>query len=546
MSSPSLRYYSPAPSDQVFDAEVDLAIYGATMAGLMAGIEARSRGLNVLIVNPGSHVGGMTRSGLGWTDFGNPYVFGVLEGDFYSRLGRNRDGRNGMLWTFEPSAASAVVREMIAESGLRIAHGFYVDQVFKERAVISQVRSTAGSVVRASWFIDASYEGDLMARAGVESAAGREDNAEFGETYNGFQVRDLNQFELPVDPYVVPGRPGSGLIPGVHHAAELPQPGSGDNLVQAYNFRLCMTRRPELAVPFPQPADYDESRYELLARYFEAGWRMDLCPDGTFMKFDEVGNGKTDTNNGGAFSSDFIGGSWEFPGASYAERERIFQEHVRYHQGLLWFLQTSPRVPDSVAQAMRNYGLAGDEFTDTGHWPPQLYIRECRRLRGLETVTERHCFGKTGGDFPAALGAYSMDSHNCQRVVSGGVVRNEGDVQVHLPAPYEIPFRAMVPRPAECTNLIVPVCLSATHIAYGSVRMEPVFMALGQAAGLAAAVGLRRGMRAQDLGAAELEASMLAARMVFRLGQLKQEERRNHNGNPAVPAPGDAATLHSV
>lgn len=546
MSSPSLRYYSPAPSDQVFDAEVDLAIYGATMAGLMAGIEARSRGLNVLIVNPGSHVGGMTTSGLGWTDFGNPSVVGGLARDFYSRLGRNRDGRNGMLWTFEPSAASAVVREMIAESGLRIAHGFYVDQVFKERAVISQVRSTAGSVVRASWFIDASYEGDLMARAGVDSAAGREDNAEFGETYNGFQLRDLNQFELPVDPYVVPGRPGSGLIPGVHHAAELPQPGSGDNLVQAYNFRLCMTRRPELAVPFPQPADYDESRYELLARYFEAGWRMDLRPDGTFMKFDEVGNGKTDTNNGGAFSSDFIGGSWEFPGASYAERERIFQEHVRYHQGLLWFLQTSPRVPDSVAQAMRNYGLAGDEFTDTGHWPPQLYIRECRRLRGLETVTERHCFGKTGGDFPAALGAYSMDSHNCQRVVSGGVVRNEGDVQVHLPAPYEIPFRAMVPRPAECTNLIVPVCLSATHIAYGSVRMEPVFMALGQAAGLAAAVGLRRGMRAQDLGAAELEASMLAARMVFRLGQLKQEERRNHNGNPAVPAPGDAATLHSV
>jgi hypothetical protein len=546
MSSPSLRYYSPASSDQAFDAEVDLMIYGATMAGLMAGMEARRHGLDVLIVNPGRHVGGMTTSGLGWTDFGNPSVVGGLARDFYCRLGRNRDGRNGMLWTFEPSAASTVVRDMITESGLKISHGFYIDQVFKEGPVIKQARSTTGSIVRALWFIDASYEGDLLARAGVDFATGREGNSEFGETCNGFQLRDLNQFEFPVDPYVVPGRPGTGLIPGVHHPGELPRSGSGDNLVQAYNFRLCMTRRPDLAVPFPRPADYDESRYELLARYFEAGWRMDLRSDGTFMKFDEVGSGKTDTNNGGAFSSDFIGGSWEFPGASYAEREHIFQEHVRYHQGLLWFLQTSRRVPDSVAQAMRNYGLAGDEFTDTGNWPPQLYIRECRRLRGLETVTERHCFGEIVGGLPAALGAYSMDSHNCQRVLSEGMVKNEGDVQVHLPAPYEIPFRAMVPRPAECTNLLVPVCLSATHIAYGSVRMEPVFMALGQAAGLAAAVGLQRGIRAQDLGSAELEESMRAARMVFRLGQLKRDERRNHNGNPAVPIPEDPATLHSV
>jgi hypothetical protein len=546
MPYPLLRYYLPSPLDQTSNCEVDVAIYGATMAGIMAGIEAAGRGLSVLLLNPGRHVGGMTTSGLGWTDFGNPSVVGGLARHFYRRVGQLRHGRDEMLWTFEPSAAATVVRDLIAESSLRIEDGFYVDEVLKEGARIKAMRSTSGLEVRARWFIDASYEGDLMARAGVSHVTGREDNEEFGEDSNGFQLRDLNQFELPVDPYVESGQASSGLLPGVHHRDDLPRTGAGDGLIQAYNFRLCMTRRPDLAVAFPQPAGYDEAKYELLARYFEAGWRMDLLPDGTFIKFDQIGNGKTDTNNGGGFSSDFIGGNWDFPNASYAERERIFQEHVTYHQGLLWFLSTNPRVPAEVAKAIRTYGLAGDEFTTTGNWPPQLYIRECRRMRGLETITERHCFGASSGDFSAALGAYSMDSHNCQRVVFDGMVKNEGDVQVPLPAPYEIPFRAMVPRAAEATNLMVPVCLSATHIAYGSVRMEPVFMALGQAAGIAAATALQRDLRAQDLAAADLHPLMFEAGMVFNISQLKDEERRNHNGNPSVPEFGEAATLHRV
>ena len=544
MSHPLLRYYLPAASDEALTWDVDVAVYGATMAGIMAAIEAAQDGLRVLILNPGRHVGGMTTSGLGWTDFGNPSVVGGLAKEFYTRLGRHRHAREEMLWTFEPSAAAAVVRDMISEAGLRVENGYYVDQVRKSGGEITEMRSTSGATVRARWFIDASYEGDLMARAGVSYVTGRENNEEFGEVFNGFQLRDLNQIELLVDPFTVPGKPESGLLPGVHRQDELPRAGTGDGLIQAYNFRVCMTRRPELAVPFPMPADYNESRYELLARYFEAGWRMDLRSDGTFKKFDEIGNGKTDTNNGGGFSSDFIGGSWGFPGESYAGRERIFQEHVNYHQGLLWFLRTSPRVPPEVARAIRIYGLAGDEFTETGNWPPQLYIRECRRMRGMEVITENKCLGRTQSTMPVALGAYSIDSHNCQRVVIDGIVKNEGDVQVPLPSPYEIPFGSMVPRSADCTNLLVPVCLSATHIAYGSVRMEPVFMALGQAAGIAAAVALRGGLRAQELGPAELYPRMQDAEMVFRINQLKEKDRKNHIGNPSILHVQDVAALH--
>lgn len=546
MSYPLLRYYLPAASDKPVTWDVDVAIYGATMAGIMAAIEVSQAGLRVLILNPGRHVGGMTTSGLGWTDFGNPSVVGGLAKDFYTRLGQYRHGRDEMLWTFEPSAASTVVRDMVAESGLEIDNGYYVDEIRKSGQEITEMRSTSGATVRARWFIDASYEGDLMARAGVSYVTGREDKEEFGEVFNGFQLRDLNQIELPVDPFMVPGKPGSGLLPGVHRQDELPRAGTGDGLIQAYNFRLCMTRRPELAVPFPMPADYDERKYELLARYFEAGWRMDMRADGTFAKFDEIGNGKTDTNNGGGFSSDFIGGSWGFPEESYAGRERIFQEHVSYHQGLLWFLRTSPRVPADVAQAISSYGLAGDEFTDTGNWPPQLYIRECRRMRGMEIITENECLGRTQSKMPVALGAYSIDSHNCQRVVVDGIVKNEGDVQVPLPSPYEIPFGSMVPKSADCTNLLVPVCLSATHIAYGSVRMEPVFMALGQAAGIAAVVALRGGLRAQEMGPAELYPLMREAKMVFHINQLNEEERKNPIGNPAIPAVEDVAAFHTA
>lgn len=521
-------YYRPAPDDGLLH-DADLVVYGATAAGIMAAAEAASRGVSVLVLNPGWHVGGMTTSGLGFTDFGNEAVIGGRARRFYEAVGRHYGQPIG--WAFEPHVASRVLESVIRENALRIVHGFYAESTVRRGARLVEIVSATGQRIAGRYFLDASYEGDLLARAGVAHAIGREDNAQYGETFNGAQVLDKNQFELAVDPYVVPGLPSSGLVAGVHRAGA-PATGAGDRLVQAYNFRTCMTRRPGLRIPFPRPDDYDERRYELLARYFEAGWEMDLRPDGTFAKYDELVNGKTDTNNGGGFASDYIGGNWEFPEASYERREAIYQEHVGYQQGLLHYLQNGSRVPPRVREAILRYGLAADEFTDTGNWPPQLYIRECRRLVGTAVVTEHHCLGRERAGRPVGMAAYTMDSHNCQRVAIDGRVLNEGDVQVRLPSPYGIPYDALTPRRAECENLLVPVCLSATHIAFGSIRMEPVFMGLAQAAAVAACLCLPAALAVQDLDYAVLRAQLRAAGLVLELDELDPEARLNPNGNP--------------
>jgi len=527
-------YYRPAAVVEPLLRQAAVVVYGATSAGVIAALECVARGVKPLVLHPGWHVGGMTTSGLGWTDFGNEAVIGGRARQFYAAVGRHYGLPMG--WAFEPSVAQRVFADWLRAADVEILFGFYVAAARKRGARIVEVVSTTGQRVTGGMFIDASYEGDLLARAGVSYRTGREANAEFGETCNGVQLRDKNQFERRVDPFVVPGSPASGLLPGVHRLGA-PANGQGDRLIQAYNFRTCMTRRPELRVPFPKPHDYDERQYELLARYFEAGWDMDLKPDGTFTKYDEVAHGKTDTNNGGGFASDFIGGNWDFPEASYDRREAIYQAHVNYQQGLLHFLQNSHRVPPNVRAAIRHYGLAGDEFTDTAHWPPQLYIRECRRLAGAFTVTEHHCLGRQTAPEPVAMAAYTMDSHNCQRVVVDGRVWNEGDVQVRLPRPYSIPYAALTPRPAECENLLVPVCLSATHIAYGSIRMEPVFMSLAQSAAIAACLCLPDARPVQELDYARLRPELTAAGLVLELNQLPPEKRANPDGNPVtIPA----------
>lgn len=533
MKSPA--YYRPvAPTGEPVPRQAGVVIYGATSAGVIAALECVARGVSVLVLNPGHHVGGMTTSGLGWTDFGNEAVIGGRARQFYAAVGRHYGQPMG--WAFEPSVAQRVFAGWLREAGVEILPGFYVAAARKRGARIVEVVSTTGQRVIGGMFIDASYEGDLLARSGVSYRLGREANAEFAETFNGVQLRDKNQFERRVDPFLVPGSPASGLLPGVHRLG-VPANGEGDRLIQAYNFRTCMTRRPELRVPFPRPHDYDERQYKLLARYFEAGWDMDLKPDGTFTKYDELANGKTDTNNGGGFASDFIGGNWDFPEAGYERREAIYQAHVNYQQGLLYFLQNSRRVPPKVRAAILQYGLAGDEFTETGNWPPQLYIRECRRMAGEFTVTEHHCLGRETAPQPVAMAAYTMDSHNCQRVVVDGRVLNEGDVQVRLPSPYSIPYAALTPRRTECENLLVPVCLSATHIAYGSIRMEPVFMSLGQAAAIAAALCLPDALPVQELDYARLRPELSAAGLVLELAQLPPQHRANPDGNPVtVPA----------
>ena len=505
---PAPAYFQPADpvrSDHPVLA-ADLCIYHANAAGIAAAVQARRDGLSVLLFNPGRRVGGLTTGGLGFTDFGNKAAIGGIALEFYQRLGSHY-GVDAE-WRFEPHVAEKVLLAWLAEIGVTVHHGHYLASAVVQHDRITEIVFTHGARARAAYFIDASYEGDLMAAAGVDFTTGRESNATYGETLNGQQVREKHQFNLPVDPYVVPGDPASGLLPGIEPG--LPEIGAGDHRMQAYNFRLCMTQRADIRVPFPKPAVYDRSQYELLARYLAAGW------DQMFWKFDLIRGLKTDTNNHGAVSSDFIGANYGWPTATHAERETIFQAHVNYVQGLWWFYRTDPAVPAATQAKVNTWGLAGDEFTETDHWPHQLYIREGRRLLGDFVMTEHHCLSKVLVDDVIGLASYTMDSHNCRRFVKDGRVFNEGDVQVHLPKPYGISYRTITPKRGQTANLLVPVCLSSSHIAYGSIRMEPVFMVLAQAAATAAAIALRHDRLAvQDVSYADLRPALERGRQIL-------------------------------
>ncbi len=522
-----------APAGPPAPLRCDVCVYGATSAGVVAAVQARREGRSVVLVDCDGWVGGLSTSGLGATDVGNKDAIGGLSREFYRRLrahydrpeawtrerrdafrGRGHDESADAAWTFEPSVAQATFRAMLGEHGIEPL-GARLDRgpggVVKEGARVLSLRCEDGTVVAARVFLDCTYEGDLLAAAGCAFAVGREANRTYGETLNGVQTHNAtkHQFTAPVDPYVVPGDPSSGLLPFV--SAEGPgEEGSADHRVQAYCFRLCATDDPDNRVPWPKPAGYDAGDYELLLRHFEAGstlapWHPVRMP-----------NRKTDSNNNGAFSTDFIGGNYGYPEASHAERARIVDAHRRYQQGLMWTLANDPRVPEPVRAEFQRYGLAADEFVATAHWPPLLYVREGRRLVGEHVVTERHCVGSEVDDDPVGMGAYAMDSHNVQRYVAAdGTARNEGDVQVRVPAPYGISYRALVPRRGDADNLLVPVCVSASHIAYGSIRMEPVFMVLAQSAAIAAGLAIERGAAVQDVPYADLEARLLAAGQVL-------------------------------
>ena len=521
MSSPC--YFKPAapvgPDHPVLSA--DLCVYNANAAGVAAAVQAVRDGLSVLLFNPGWHVGGLSSGGLGFTDFGNKAAVGGIALEFYQRMGAHYGVEAE--WRFEPHVAEKILTDWLAEIGVAVHHGHYLESAVVRDGHIAQITFTHGARARAAQFIDASYEGDLLAAAGAGFTVGREGNAKYGETLNGAIVHPNHQFENPVDPYVIPGDPASGLLPGIEPG--IPEIGAGDHRVQAYNFRICMTQRDDIRVPFPKPARYDRSRYELLARYLATGW------DQMFWKFDMIRGLKTDTNNHGAVSSDFIGENYAWPEASHAEREKLFQAHVNYVQGLWWFYRTDPAVPADVQAKVNTWGLAGDEFADTGHWPHQLYVREARRLVGAFVMTEQHCLSKTLVEDVIGLAAYTMDSHNCRRFVKDGRVYNEGDVQVRLPKPYGISYRTLVPQRGEVTNLLVPVCLSASHIAYGSIRMEPVFMVLAQAAATAAALAIKHNVSVQDVPYADLRARLEADKQIL----VWDDALPHGNGNDGSP-----------
>ena len=504
----------------------DVVIYGATSAGVAAAIQVSRMGHSVLLIESGQHIGGLTSGGLGFTDSGDKRVIGGIAREFYQRIHKHYDNpaawvheessdyaryrkNEDAMWTFEPKVAEALFHEMLGEAQLQVISGERLDRtsgVKIDHGRIISISTESGRIFHGKQFIDATYEGDLMAVAKVGYTVGRESNAQYGENLNGNQPK-LNThshlFARNVDPYVEPGNPASGLLAGIE-ASGAGEAGTGDHRVQAYCFRMCMSNSEANRVPFPKPENYNEKRYELLFRNFEAG-------DLRFpMKPDLMPNGKTDTNNNCAFSTDYLGANYNYPDASYAEREAIIRDHEDYQKGLMWSLANHARVPISIRREMANWGLPKDEFTDNGNWPHQLYIREARRMVSDYVITELDCRRIRIVEDSVGLGSYNMDSHNVRRYVTDdGFVQNEGDIQVSPGGPYLISYRAIIPARDQVTNLAVPVCLSSTHIAYGSIRMEPVFMILGQSAATAAVLALESDVELQALPFAALRKRLL-------------------------------------
>lgn len=534
----------PAPGGPTFD----VVVYGGTSAGISAGVQARRMGKSVVVVAPERHLGGLTSSGLGWTDSGRKEAIGGLARAFYRRVKAHYDRPDAWrqqepteyrlyrrdddaMWAFEPHVAERAFEEVVAEHTLRVDRDEWLDRergVTRDGSRIVALRALSGKTYRGRVFIDATYEGDLMAAAGVSYTVGRESNAQYNETLNGLQTRYAvhHQFERPVDPYAVPGDPTSGLLPRIHPGPPGAE-GDGDKRVQAYCYRLCLTDAPDNRVPFPKPEGYDPGQYELLGRYLRAGW------DGVFQKFDRVPNRKTDTNNHGAFSIDDVGMSDDYPDAPYARRRAILREHETYEKGFFYYLANDPGVPPKIRAEANRWGLARDEFLDNGHWPHQIYVREARRMVSDFVMTERHLRGLDPTPEPVGMGSYNMDSHNLQRYVDGtGHARNEGDVQVSPGGPYPISYRALVPKKSECTNLLVPVCLASSHIAYGSIRMEPVFLILGQSAATAACLAVDGGKAVQDVEYPALRSRLLTD------GQVLELPRPAPKGRAAGSFPG--------
>lgn len=502
----------------------DLIIYGGTSAAITAAVEAVNSGVSVIVVSPDKHLGGLSSGGLGFTDTGNKSVIGGLAREFYHQIflhydqekswtwqrkneygnqGQGTpavDGANRTMWIFEPHAAEMVFEKWVKEKKIQVLREELLDRetsgLKKNGARIEAIRTLSGKTFRGKMFIDATYEGDLMALAGVSYHVGREANSTYGEKWNGVQVGVLHHghwFKSDISPYVVPGDKSSGLLFGV--SAEDPgRYGEADHRVQAYCFRMCLTDFAPNRVPFKKPKNYDPKRYELLARVYASGWRE------TFNKFDPIPNKKTDTNNHGPFSTDFIGMNYDYPEASYKRRKEIIKHHEEYQKGLLYFMANDSSIPADVREAYSKWGLAKDEFKDNGNWPHQLYVREARRMIGQYVITEHDTFSDREVTNSVGMGSYTLDSHNVQRYVKpDGFVQNEGDIGVHPKKPYKISYGALVPKESECENLLVPVCLSSSHIAFGSIRMEPVFMILGQSAAAAAILAINDNVSVQKV-----------------------------------------------
>lgn len=532
----------------------DVVIYGGTSAAVIAAVQAKTMGKSVIVVSPDRHLGGLSSGGLGFTDTGDKSVIGGLARDFYHRVWRHYqreeawrwqdrasygnkgqgtpaiDGAQRTMWIFEPHVAEQVFEDLVREHGITVHRDAWLDRqhgVRKDGTRLISITTLRGRTYRGRMFIDATYEGDLMAASGVSYAVGREAQSTYGEQWNGVQTGVLHHrhhfgvLPVKISPYVIPGDPSSGVLPRI--STEPPGDyGAADHRVQAYCYRMCLTDHPENRIPFPKPRGYDARQYELLLRVFAAGWRE------TFDKFDPIPNRKTDTNNHGPVSTDNIGRSYDYPEASYAERRKILREHETYQKGWLWFIANDPRVPAEVRDRMQSWGLSRDEFADNGHWPRQIYVREARRMVGHHVMTENELLKRRPTPESVGMGSYTIDSHNVQRYITpDGHVQNEGDIGVPTRGPYEIAYGSLVPQPGEADNLLVPICVSSSHIAFGSIRMEPVFMILAQSAATAAVLALDANLPVQSLPYATLRERLLAD------GQILQAPVKT----TATPAP---------
>ena len=505
----------------------DVCVYGGTAAGVVTAVQVARMGKSVVLIEPGQHIGGMTSGGLGNTDKGKQESIGGVTREFYQSIRvwyqdpanwnfQDKDDYQAKgdrvtedAWfVFEPHVAELKLNAMLKEANVSVVFGERLDLkdgIIKDGAKIQSIRMESGRVFTAKVFIDCSYEGDLMAKAGVSYVIGREPNSQYGESINGVQTTEpARRGPRPLDPYIIPGDPKSGVLKQLQPNV-VGEDGDGDKRVQAYNYRLCLTSVPENRVPFEKPEGYDESEFELLFRWLEAG-----NTKGIALGSNPLPNAKTDTNKAGWVSTDYIGMGDDYPDADYARRKEITDAHILYHKGFLWSLANHPRIPETVRRRAAKLGFAKDEFVDNGHFPFQLYVREGRRMLGPMVMTEHELRKKPKVEDPVALGSYGMDSHPTQLWVDqDGALHADTPKWTGVGKPYGISYRAIIPKADECSNLIVPICISASHSAYGSLRMEPVYMMLGQAAATAAVLSIDANQSVQDVPYKKLRKQLL-------------------------------------
>jgi len=495
--NPGLHYYYEVPkANPPLTVKVDLCVYGGTPAGIGAAVQAKRLGKTAALAVFRRHVGGLTSSGLTAVDLGKKESIGGMAKEFLSKMGK---------WSgFRSGDAEKVFRQMLKDAEVPVYYEHRLEKVEKDGNRITALVFENGNRIEAKMFVDATYEGDLFARAGVSFHVGREANAVYNETVNGYFVADKHQFRFPVDPYVKKGDPSSGLLPGINDGPPR-ETGSGDPWIQAYNFRMWLTRAEE-GHPLPKPANYNRGDYALLERYITT--RPDFDWDWKY-RHGPVKLNLGDCNSAGPISTDFIGGSYRWPEADYAEREKIFQAHITYQQGMMWFLASDEAIPQHLRDFVKKFGLPKDQFEETGGWPHELYVREGRRMISDYVMTEHNCTGKVVAKDSVGLASYTMDSHHTSRVVVDGKVMAEGNVEKKTPAPYPVSYRSLVPKESECANLLIGVCVSSSHIAYGSIRMEPVFMILGQSAATAATMAIDANIPVQQVEYPKLRKALL-------------------------------------